>query len=303
MFAISTAAIVPRATPSDSARPGVVGVDVDLQRRRVADDQDRVAERLELRLDLVGVEPVALDHERGAVLELREPEMDRVDARRALLDARRRGSGAPVRTPAMPRRISTSPAAPASTTPASASTGSISRVRTTQSSPRATSAARSPPASAASASSRIAVSIVPSTGFLTALYAASLADRSAAARSSLVARDSAAPRTICERITPELPRAPISAARETSCASAARSSGPPASSASTTARDGQREVRAGVAVRHRVDVQVVDPPARALDRRQRPAGQLQHAFPHDTLTSSTTTSTDSTGRPVSRSTS
>ena len=83
---------------SDSERqraPGVVGVDVDLERRRVADDEDRVAERLELRLDLVGVEPVALDHERGAVLELREPEMDRVDARRALLDARRRRAARP----------------------------------------------------------------------------------------------------------------------------------------------------------------------------------------------------------------
>ena len=90
--------------------------------------------------------------------------------------------------------------------------------------------------SAASAIARIAVSIVPSTGFFTARYAASLAERNAFARSSLTASESVAPRTICERITPELPRAPISAARETSCARPARSSGPSSCSASSIAR-------------------------------------------------------------------
>ena len=68
----------------------------------------------------------------------------------------------------MPRTISTSPAAPASTTPASVRIGSIACVAATVSSPRATIAARSPPCSAASAIARIAVSIVPSTGFFTA---------------------------------------------------------------------------------------------------------------------------------------
>ena len=68
--------------------------------------------------------------------------------------------------------------------------------------------------------------------------------------------------------------------------------------------NGEREVRARVAVRHRVDVQVVDPPTVGVDRRESAAGELQHALPHAvTRTSSTTTSTAATGRPVSRSTS
>ena len=42
--------------------------------------------------------------------------------------------------------------------------------------------------------------------------------------------------------------------------------------------DGQREVRPGVAVRHRVDVEVVDPAAVRLEARERRAGQLARAF-------------------------
>ena len=62
---------------------------------------------------------------------------------------------------------------------------------------------------------------------------------------------SVAPRTICDRITPELPRAPISAARETSSARPARSSGPSSSQRLDDRAHGQRQVRAGVAVGHR----------------------------------------------------
>ena len=80
------------------------------------------------------------------------------------------------------------------------------------------------------------VSIVPSTGLRTAAYASSLAPRKARSRSSDSASASAAPRTICERITPELPRADISAARVASRASACRSVAVEASSASTTPR-------------------------------------------------------------------
>jgi hypothetical protein len=47
---------------------------------------------------------------------------------------------------------------------------------------------------------------------------------------------SAAPRTICERMTPELPRAPISAARVTVCASAGRGASITSASASTSER-------------------------------------------------------------------
>ena len=64
----------------------------------------------------------------------------------------------------------------------------------------------------------------------------------------------------------------------------------------------QREVRPRVAVGHGIDVKVVDTATRRLYRRQPAAGEIEDARPHAvTRTSSTTTSTDSTGRPVSRS--
>ena len=85
------------------------------------------------------------------------------------------------------------------------------------------------------------VRIVPSTGCRTPRYATSLAARSASATAgesivSAAPSTSAAPRTICERMTPELPRAPMSVARVTVCASAGRGASDAASSASTRAR-------------------------------------------------------------------
>ena len=63
---------------------GVVGVDVHLDRGLVADDEERVAEPLELRLEPVAIERLALDHEDGAVAVARGLEVDRVDAGRRL---------------------------------------------------------------------------------------------------------------------------------------------------------------------------------------------------------------------------
>ena len=63
--------------------PGIVGVDVHLERARVADDEQRVAELLELVLERVAVEPFALDQEDGAVAVARELLVDRLDAERA----------------------------------------------------------------------------------------------------------------------------------------------------------------------------------------------------------------------------
>ena len=68
---------------------GVVGVDVHLERGLVADDDERVAELLELRLEPVAVERVALDDEDGAVAVAGRLEVDRLDAGRRL--DRRRG--------------------------------------------------------------------------------------------------------------------------------------------------------------------------------------------------------------------
>ena len=95
--------------------------------------------------------------------------------------------------------------------------------------------------SARSASARATVRIVPSFGSRTAAYAASLAARRAAAIAAAstgdaAASDSAAPRTSCERITPEFPRAPMSAARVASRATSRGSLADERASDSTTAR-------------------------------------------------------------------
>ena len=159
------------------------------------------------------------------------------------------GSGSPASSSASPRVISTSPAPPASTTPASRRTSSISGVRASASSPRARTAARNSCGSRrrfslrspSSAISRMTVSIVPSTGRFTARYAASLAPRNARRSRGVLAsscspRTSTKPRTIWEKMTPELPRAPMSAARESSFATAALPCASERSSVSTTER-------------------------------------------------------------------
>ncbi len=69
----------------------IVGVDVHLERRLVADDDERVAELLELGLELVAVERVPLDHEDGAVAVARRLEVDRVVTRRLARDLGRGG--------------------------------------------------------------------------------------------------------------------------------------------------------------------------------------------------------------------
>ena len=80
----------------------IVGVDVHLERAAIADDEQRVAEPLQLALERVGVERVALDEEGRAVAVARELLVDRVDAcllgvdggRLRRLLARRRGDHA-----------------------------------------------------------------------------------------------------------------------------------------------------------------------------------------------------------------
>ena len=53
-------------------------MDVDFERRLIADDEQRVAERLELLLDRIPIEPRSLHDEDGAVAIPRRFEMDRV---------------------------------------------------------------------------------------------------------------------------------------------------------------------------------------------------------------------------------
>ena len=98
-------------------------------------------------------------------------------------------------------------------------------------------------------------------------------------------------------------------ARRASAPSRALRGRPPvdASSASTIARAGQRQVRAGVAVGHGIDVEVVDPAPVRLERLRAPPARARaraRASRHaDRRTSSMCTSTAATVRPVSRSTS
>ena len=68
--------------------PRVVRVDVHLERGRVADHEERVADPLELLLERVLVELLALDDEHGAVAKLGELEMDGVESERLRLHRR-----------------------------------------------------------------------------------------------------------------------------------------------------------------------------------------------------------------------
>ncbi len=83
---------VDRADPrADRERgAGIVGVHVHLDRARIADDEERIAELLELVFERVPVEVFALDQEDGAVAERRELLMNRLVAQ-VLLDRRRLG--------------------------------------------------------------------------------------------------------------------------------------------------------------------------------------------------------------------
>ena len=126
-------------------RARLVGVDVHLQRGLVADHDERVAEPLELRLEPVAIERLALDHEDGAVAVAGRLEVDRRPTPDGASAAGAAGNASPLTALARPRRSSTSPAPPASTTPASRRTSSCSGVRATASSPcRTSSTSRAP---------------------------------------------------------------------------------------------------------------------------------------------------------------
>ena len=88
MFAISTPSTTPERGAECERPAGVVGVNVHLERRRVADDEERVADPLELGLERVGVQALALDDEDRAVAELGQLEVDRIEADGVRLDGR-----------------------------------------------------------------------------------------------------------------------------------------------------------------------------------------------------------------------
>ena len=99
---------------------------------------------------------------------------------------------------------------------------------------------RSAAATAAAEASRMTVRMVPSTGFATAPYAARDPESSAFARSRplnvrLPLRPSAIPRRIWLVITPELPRAPMSAPNDAAAATRSAGASAPTPSASMRA--------------------------------------------------------------------
>ena len=125
----------------------------------------------------------------------------------------------------MPSKIRHSPFPPASTTPAFFSTGKSFGVSSSAASAPRQMAAQTNSGSASSSNAirpfshatRATVRMVPSVGFITALYAASTPIASASTKSAPVAaafpsKPFANPLKSRERITPELPRAPRSIA-------------------------------------------------------------------------------------------
>ena len=128
----------------------------------------------------------------------------------------------PVRTSYAPLSTCTSPCPPESTTPASFSTGSISGVfastasasSITRRANSSTSSTLSESSAALSAAPFATVRIVPSFGFITALYAVSTAfciapARSITSSSSWSRMPLVNPLKSWDRITPELPLAPL----------------------------------------------------------------------------------------------
>ena len=201
-------------------RPRVVGVHVDLQRRVVADNEERVPELLERALERDLVEPLALDDEHGAVSELRQLLVDRLQGERVALDGcvGERLAGQGEDDAAQDLHEAGAPGIDDAGAPEDVE--HLRRARRRVLAARSTAPRNSGGGgrrfscfSPSSAISRMTVSIVPSTGPLHGPVAASLAARKAppearGARVLELAQGLDEPRTICEKMTPEFPRAP-----------------------------------------------------------------------------------------------
>ena len=248
ILAISILSIVPSATPRESAAPGVIGVNVHLERARVADDEEGVAELIELAFECDGVEVFALDEERRAVAEAREFLVDGVDADLVLVRGRLgqrlarhdRGDAAEDLRQAGASRVDDAGLAQHLQLLRRALDRLLGRLDQLAHQVRNGRIVRSEPlrclGGLADDREHRPLDGLPN-GAVGGV--ARPAQRPAIAAASIGAAspsDSAAPRTICERMTPELPRADISAARVTACANSGRPAVSAASSASTIPR-------------------------------------------------------------------
>ena len=107
----------------------LVGVDVNLERRFIANDENRVPQRLQPRQNSRSGQRPAGDDEVGAVAEARVLVVGPGQARWLVAGDRGRAAPSPRSPATTPAKISTRPWPPASTTPDSRSTSSCSGVR------------------------------------------------------------------------------------------------------------------------------------------------------------------------------
>ena len=295
----------------------LVGVDVDLERFGIADDEQRVAELEQLGLDRVVVEVLAFDHEHGAVAVLRQLLVNRVDVQ--LLALRRRFR----QLLACGRRCETADDLE------QADAAGIDDARFAEDR-ELLRRARDRLLAAADEPGEQLVDVVPVEALALLRHFADDGEHRPFDRLPHGAVGSVAGRLERTGDDAGVDRR-RSAERLGRTADDLREdhAGVPARTHQRGARDlldegrailgrrllepvddrpcGQREVRAGVAVGHGIDVEVVDPLAVAFERRERAAGKLENpgevAHALDLLTSWMRTSTCATGRPVSRSTS
>ncbi len=293
----------------------VVGVHVHLQRGRVADDEQRVAQLLELRLDRVGVEPLALDHEDRAVAEAGELLVDRLDRDRVVVGGRLRqrlagdGRGDPAHDLDEPGRARVDDAGLPEDVeqlgrPEDAVVAALDQVPEQLDgrlpAPRLGLVGQLADRGQHRPLDRLADGAVGRVGRAPdgARQVGALAERVGGAADDLREDDARVAARAHQRRAGDL-------VRERGAVGRGR--------ALERLRDrahGQRQVRAGVAVRHRIDVQVVDPAAVRLHRGEGRPGQAARELevalrghPSDRRALSMWTSTAATGIPVSRSSS
>ena len=297
----------PPGGPERQSAAGIVCVDVrTLRRTRVADDEQGIAEPAELVLEPVGVEPVAFDDEDGAVAELGELLMDEVD-RRDLRRLERR----------LRKRLAGQRGCDAADDFDQPGRPGIDDAGLRQHGQHLLR-----PDDAGLAASDDGSQVSPALGLL-----GELADRGQhrsldGLADGAVGGVARAPQRAGQVVglAERLGRAPDDLREDHARVPPRPHQGGPRHLAGELGAilalgrlerlddraHGERQVRARVAVRHRIHVQVVDPPPVGVGRGERTPDELGHPRPPltpVTRTSSTTTSTAATGSPVNRSTS
>ena len=295
---------------------------------RVARDEHRLADRLEVRLDRGDVERRArLGRGAGTPSRSRTRPSRRAarDVVGASLGGVARGAARPPRATGRPRAASSAPwnsrsrpCPPESTTCASRRIGSSDGVFATARSAASTVAAstvstllsRSAAATAAADASRMTVRIVPSTGLATALYAVFVPASSACARSRPLNRF--LPWSPCAMPGEDLARDDARVAAGAHERAEARGVGHPVGVGIgpgpvrllERGADRRQHVRAGVAVRDREDVERVDlvdvrleAGDRGPERREEP-GAVARAAGHQATSVPDSARSDGRGSPV-----